>query len=462
MGEDRFEIELVPAREGDRRSSAASASPQPGGEDRVAGHGLEPSSGDRDDSAGSTSQRRLVLTAAGVGLVALVLGWAVGRAGRADEEATPTSASESTMPDTTERATAVDPSDTIAPLDESGLEPRPTVARPPNASDLVANGAVIEARPVEIDQRIAGADVRLVGLRRARLVELDLATGMATDYVLDGLPEPWSGGLSAGDDWAVVPMSDGLEAFVVFDDGTVGRTDLGGAFSGWGVQRVAGSDRFWRVSDVVDQDGVLVEEVGLDGTPTGRTIGLPFFTGPVLADPRGGVVVLESGRWFSVDETTSTPLGVGDLLALDAATIVYSDCVTLDDCGLWRTDRASGSTARVPIEVDRFELRLVPSFWWGPAGAGLAPGGRHLVAWAERRDGLGGTVVIDLVTGVSTTVETSRRGTSPFAWTDDGRFLIVLDGAGAPIAYSVETGESFDVVTDASVAFWDQLSVRSS
>lgn len=471
MDGDRIEIELVPTDGGAHRSSpptrqpGSSAAPSPGSPDVLEADTSDVESPDEP----SDGQSRTVAIAAGVGLVALLLGWVVGRAGGSDETATePATTAEATSPPTTEQDDAATPIDTIAPLDESEpldesgpLESWPPVSRQQNATDLVENGAAISTRDVEIDERLVGYDLRLVALAGIDVAELDLGSGTVSDYVLDGLPRNLSSALIAGDDWIVLPMYDGRDAYVVFDDGTVDRSRL--APDGHQTLYVEGTDRFWRPpSSYFPSGGFELEEVGLDGEPTGRTILLPSNVWPAFADPRGGVIVQSSGRWFTVDEVDSAALGVGELIALDANTLVLNDCVTLDDCGLWRVDRETGTTTRAPIDLERLGTRLLPAAWWtGDPGAGLSPDGRWLAATVERDGGAVDAVLVDLLTGASTDLEGGRPGPPALVWTDDSRFVISLTPMGSPTAYDVETGETFPVVTDDQPVGWNTLTARS-
>ena len=398
------------------------------------------------------------MIAAGVGVVALLLGWVVGRSGGSDETAT---APEPTTVETTTPATEpdIDPSETIAAIEE----PQPSVSWPPvarqrNATDLVANGATITTTPVEIDPRLDGHDLRLVALDGTDIAELDLGGGTVIEYALDGLPRSLGASLVAGDEWIVVPMYDGIEAFVVFDDGTVRRADV--APDGGQVFNIEGTDRFWRLPSYFSGGGFDLQEIGLDGEPTGRTIALPSNVWPAFADPQGGVIVQSSGRWFTVDENGSEALGVGDVVAIDESTLVLNDCVAIDECGLWRIDRESGSSVRVPIDLD-VRSRFLPAAWWsGDAGAGLSPDGRWLVTTVEVGAGGIEVVVIDLLTGSQVELEAGRPGPPSFVWTADSRFVISLSPKGTPTAYDVTTGEMFDVVPDGSVVGWNSLTSR--
>lgn len=456
MDGDRIEIELVPSDGGDRRSTR----PPPTHRATDAGDG-EPSSSIGVTSDGeSNDQRRTAAIAAGVGLVALLLGWVVGRAGGTDDTATaPGSTVAETPPPTTEPEPEPDPSETIAPIDE----PRPTVswapvARQQNATDLVENGATVSTAAVDIDERLAGQEMVLVGLVGSDLAELDLGAATTTDFVLDGLPRSHGPIIIAGDEWIVVPMYDGQDPFVVYDDGTVDRAPL--APDGNQVMHVEGTDRFWRLPRIWSGDGVDLDEVDVTGEPTGATIELPTNSWPAFADPLGGVVVQVSGRWFSVRADGSSVIGTGEIVALDAEHVLLFDCVELDDCALWRVQRDTGAAAKTPFDLDRLDARFLPASWWtGDAGAGLSPDGRRFATTIEG-NASAQSVVIDLMTGSMIELADVRPGPPTMVWTDDGRFLVYLGFDGAPMAYSVETGDAFPVVVDGAVDGWNLITTR--
>ena len=459
MDGDRIEIELVPNDGGGPGASRASPPPP-----------LPPRSGDvleaetlDDDRApiGPDGPGRTVAIAAGVGLVALLLGWVIGRSGATDDTTTapgPTAAE--TVSPTTEPDPEIDASETIAPLDE----PRPTVswapvARQQNATDLVENGATVSTVGVEIDQRLAGQELVLVGLVGSDLAELDLGAATATEFVLDGLPRSHGPTVIAGDEWIVVPMYDGQDPFVVYDDGTVDRADLGP--DGNQVMHVAGTDRFWRMPTIWSGDGIELDEVDVTGEPTGATIELPTNSWPAFADPLGGVVVQVSGRWFSVRADESSVIGTGEIIALDAEHVLLYDCAELDDCALWRVRRDTGAAAKTPFDLDRLDARFLPGSWWtGDAGAGLAPDGRRFATTIESET-TAQSVVIDLMTGSMIELDDVRPGPPTMVWTDDGRFVVYLGSDGAPMAYSIETGDAFPVVVAGSVDGWNLITTRN-
>ncbi|MEZ5296478.1 MAG: hypothetical protein R2697_09505 [Ilumatobacteraceae bacterium] len=386
--------ELVPDDASGRRPHQR---PHEVGSQPTSGDALEaetPTDGDLNDRGGD--QRRTVAIAAGVGLVALLLGWVVGRAGGSSDTATaPATTVDVTVPRTTAAPTDDEPRDTIAPVDDPVSRPTlPLVTWPANASDLVENGATITTTKVGIDERLAGQDVVLVGLVGDGLAELDLGGSTVTDYTLDGLPRSYGPTIVAGADWIVIPMYNGQDPFLVFDDGTVERPDL--MPGGNQLLHVTGTDLFWRMPAYWSSTASELGQVDVAGEPTGVTLELPTNVWPAFADPLGGVIVQASGRWFSVDTEGSSSIGTGDVIALDDDIVLLHDCVALDECGLWRIDRSTGEAAPVPVDLSRLDSPYIGASWWnGDAGSGLSPDaplrhhhrGRRCAAHGDHRSG---------------------------------------------------------------------------
>jgi hypothetical protein len=453
---ERIEIELVPNDEpADRhRRPLRRRHPDTGGDPGE--HGDDGAHDDADDA--SRERRRLIAVAVSVGVVALLLGWTLGRGGRDDAPAA--ADPETTTPPTTTRAT-VPADDTIAPVDE----PATTVYRPPfvaprTATDLVEEGAHIEVEAVAVDPRLAGSGLRMVGHHgfAAELVEIDVDAGTATTFELDGLPPEPGGSLAVGDDWVVIPVYDGGSAFVIHVDGSVERASL--QPDGSNLLFVPTVERFWRMATVFRGGGMTVEEVGLDGEPTGVEVELPINAWPAMADPAGGVIVQSSGRWFSIDPAGAEPLGVGEMVAIDDTMALLYDCPELDHCGLWRTDRATGERAEVPGNVARDERYLSTAWWNADAGSGISPDRRRVAVMVDDGTGSGGLVIIDIESGEVTDVPLRGGGPPMVVWSPDGAFIVFLDGGGVPTAYALASGETFPVVTDSSLSGWSSLGRR--
>jgi hypothetical protein len=179
-----------------------------------------------------------------------------------------------------------------------------------------------------------------------------------------------------------------------------------------------------------------------------------------MADPSGGVIIHSSGRWFSIGPDTTESLGIGEMVAGDATMARLYDCPQLDDCGLWRTDRATGASARVPAAVAGGQ-RFIPTAWWtSDASSGISPDGRMVALTVDDGTGSGGIAIVDLESGEVTEVEARGNGQPVAVWSPDGAFVVFLDAGGVPTAHDVASGETFPVVTDGSLGGWSNLGRR--
>jgi hypothetical protein len=172
-----------------------------------------------------------------------------------------------------------------------------------------------------------------------------------------------------------------------------------------------------------------VEELGADGTPTGRTIDVPgeSFVAAGLDD---GVVVSQAGSLTYVPvEGEPRALGHGEVLGGDAHTIVRSSCEALH-CQLDVVDARTGRSRPV-TGVPEPRATLV--------GGGVASGdGRWLAVTIYDADtGVATLIGVDLTTGRGRVLDRGTALAKAFAVT--GPTLFTID-RGRLRAYDVTTG----------------------
>lgn len=437
---ERIEIELTPhAPIRDRSRSASSTDGAEAGhpEDRThdgadAGHSPSAWLG--------TDRGRLVATSVGVGLLGLVLGWALGRTG---DPGTVAPATETSPPTTIERFPTAGPFASVETLPEAEVDAAPRTTRPRPTSTLPPVPVV---RPIELDPRLAGMPMRLVGIRfDNRLVELDLATGRATERQIPASSSFEPGLMKAGDDWILLPRNDSTDMRLIRDDGT--ETDFP-AGDQWSLLPVVGTDEFWRTGNQRGfEDTLQYEKVNIDGDVLGPVIEMPWRSWAIAADPFGGVVTTYNGKVYRVTETGATQLAVGELLGISAGVVVVRDCDEVLRCGLSVVDRATGEIAIVPPDPDFGpDARYESLIGWGASRRSpLSPDDRSMVvaAYGDVEVRLG---IVDLESGVVTSLSDPYL-TDVIEWSPDGRFLfVIVDGVVS--AVDRETGETFPVVDD--------------
>jgi hypothetical protein len=414
---------------------------------------------DQQSTRPRSDQTHLVLVAAVATVLALVLGWVIGRATAGESDAVADGAPDVTRVTATTAATAVatlpivgeeiDGADFDEPAAEQQVESGQSEAGP--ATTEVVGPTV---QPITIDEQLAGVPVRLVGVELGgELVEADLATGTLTDFrvdriVGDGRP------LVIGADWVVASSTTG-NSRIIRSDGTESPIDLGDS---WQVLHLPGTELFWRIPRGEPEDGSLVLTlVDLDGEPVGPELDLPLNTWPMLVDPAsGGLVVGNVSRNYTVTPDCVEYLGLGSIIGISTDVLVTYDCDAALVCSLFRTDRATGTTTAIPADPDLDE----PYQWgstvgWGSTDPGsLSPDGRWVtVIGSSWRNSVAG--IVELETGRF--VELSRLSSPPaVVWSPDGRWVFSLDDV--VTAYDTITGDRFPVFNDA--VQWTQLGVR--
>lgn len=431
---DEIEIEVISGdvrRDGDARSSRAPA--------------------DADADAARSARGPMLAAVTIVGVLALGLGWLIGYSTHVDEvEQTPV-----TIPETT-----------VAPEEVSlPTVPAPTTTRP-RRTTTTTTLAPPATEIAELDERLLGVDLTLIGLELggagARLVELDLADGTLTR---SDLGRRYSAeALIAGTDWVLIPDQSGHAS--LFRDGEIEPlTALGPEI--WGIRWQEGTDLFWRPSTGNDWGWYgpdQFEQVDIEGEPTGVTVELPFGTWADRSDPRGGVVVQASGKYYALDESGASQIGSGELIALSSGIAVMRDCDAQLRCGLYVTDRVTGDVRRLldsPFADGAVWIEPVWG-WNGVATGTISPDDGMCAITLQSRDGPR-VALLDLASG--DIVELEETGW-PMAvgWSPDSRFMFfnstgwATGDQGDVRGYDRSSGDVFSVFAEPTR--WDALTAR--
>jgi hypothetical protein len=438
---ERIEIELtsnvVPADRSHHRLSDGMA--LDGGEVVV----REPD----DPPAGSTGsdQRRWFSAVAIVGVLGLLLGWLIGRAGGSDEIAT-TSESAPTTTLSTATTTTFLPGEVIP-----GVPATTTVTTPRPTTTLSTS-----MHPVELDPRVAGLDLTLIGVTMdGAVVELDLAEQTLLERELQ-LRNVDPGRMIVGDDWLLFAGQSG--GHVLVRDGESESVDLGDP---WQTVWIPGTDRFWRPSGGWGYgEPTIYSEVDLAGGPTGRVIEIPVGSWAQLADPRGGLVVEVSGKSYSVNESDAELIAPGDLLGLSLDLAVVRDCDVQLHCGVSVIDRATNEARVLELDPSLGESPVFePMYGWGPAFLWQpSPDGRFCVVLVPS---VGSTAfgLLDLISGDFTELGSNFFGPPAVVWSADSRFGFFLDDVGVQ-AYDRDSAEVF--LVQQTTPGWISLGQRGS
>jgi hypothetical protein len=417
----RVEIELTP-NEGARpwrRGSGARATVEITGKDdpsdaSVAAPELEPQLAGEVNRPQSVDRRRLVVAGAVIAVVALFVGWALGRSGGSSAgEAQPS-------PSITEASGL----ETLAPAAVPSTAPattRPVVRAGPTTTTTPE----WETTTIEVDPAAAALDIRLVVVGGGRIVEIDTGSGeMRALTTRISFSQPPL--VNAGEDWILIRNLDTGRSQHVRSGELPVAVDIGDAWSTF-FQRDTGL--FWRLSPMfMASEPTDVVEIDAEGNETGRVFPIPAGVWPQAGDPAGGVVVGAPGGTYQVGPNGVRRLTTGTLIALSPRIAVVTDCgEDFSDCGLFVLDRATGQRTALdpgiteagdPIGI--FDLQNA-GFWGSPELMGaVSPDDRWaptMMAGSRQQFGL-----LDLTTGEF--VPVAPNPPSSLWWAPDGRSAI--------------------------------------
>lgn len=419
-GDEAVEIELTPVDSRPSHRSPVTATPTADDESGTPGRR-------RPHLESRAFEPRMVVAMVGIGLVALVAGWFLGRATG--------SGGSSGAPATTQPTTEETPPATGDTVPAAESLPTTTERRRPSTTTL----APIEAAVIDVDQRLADAAYDLVGVDRdGDLVQLSLSEGHLMTHRDDhssGMGGPVT--IWAGEGWLVVSTWDTGSAVLIDGDEDPFQIPLGPP---WQIFAAA-SGEFWTLDhNLQSGEPGHAQRVDRFGEPVADPVGLSVI--PLYGDPAGGLVVQRSGKTYRVDETGVTKIVDGTVLALDVEHAVARTCDDQLECAYVLVDRATGESTPLPIDGG---FAASSPYWSSLDATRIAPDGHTIgVTWVDPALGraLG---LIDLLTGERTTLSEANDGL--VRWSPDGRFAFYLD-AGLPMAHEIATGESFVIAAE--------------
>jgi hypothetical protein len=357
----------------------------------------------------------LVVAGAVIAVVALFVGWALGRSGG-------TPASEAQPSPSTTEASGLE---TLAPAAVPSTVPattRPVVRAGPTTT---AVPEWHQATVVDLDPAAAALDIRIVVVGGGRIVELDTGSGEMRSLTT-GIRFTQPPLVNAGEDWILIRNLDSGESQLVRNGELPVGVSVGDAWSTY-FQRDTGM--FWRVSPMfMASEPTDVDEIDVEGNETGRTFQMPAGVWPVAGDPAGGVVVGAPGGTYQVGPDGARRLTTGNLVALSPRIAVVTDCgEDFSDCGLFALDRTTGQRTEIDLSdsesgdpIGVFELQSA-AFWGSPELLGaVSPDDRWaptMITSSRQQFGL-----LDLTTGEFVSV--SPNPPSSLWWAPDGHTAI--------------------------------------
>jgi hypothetical protein len=444
----RVEIELTP-NEGSRpwrRRSDASPTVQLSGNDVASdASGAAPEfetqlPGD-DARPQPVDRRRLVVAGSVIAVVALFVGWALGRAGESPAgEAQPS-------PNTTEPSGL----ETLAPAVVPSTVPattRPVV----RAGPTTTTPAQWETTTIDVAAAAAALDIRVVIVGGGSIAEIDTGSGeMRSLTTRISFSQPPL--VNAGADWILIRNLDSGQSQHIRSGELPVAVNVGDAWSTF-FQRDTGL--FWRFSPMFTaSEPTDVVEIDAEGNETGRAFPIPAGVWPQAGDPAGGLVVGAPGGTYQVGPDGARRLTTGTLIALSPRIAVVTDCgEDFSDCGLFVLDRASEQRTELDPGVTEagdptgiFDLQNA-GFWGSPELMGaVSPDDRWapvMMAGTSQQFGL-----LDLTTGDF--VPVAPDPPSSLWWSPDGR-IAIYNQNGRLRLFDTEQRTSTDVVEPGSVS----------
>lgn len=383
----------------------------------------------------STERGRLVSATSLVGIVALLLGVLVGRAGSNEGLAT-TDVPATVTAVATATSTIVGTLDTLPPV-----EPSPATTSSSGSRQVFPTtpGAQASNAPTVINPIIAGQPFEIViHAGRGQVRRIDVATGGTTVIEADPI-DFGSPALFAGPDWVMGPNPGGRPT-VYFDDGTT--SDLGVGTNLF-VMR-AGDERFWISDDSLSSSATRLTEIAIDGSATGAELELAGY--PVMPDPLGGIVTYASGGSYIVGPDATTRITPGRLLTLGRRKALVHECDENLVCRYYVVDRSTGNSRSLTLDpklLDNLEFQIGT---WLQSGQQLNPDEDAVLVTTWSPAGRNGGGVLDLETGEYVEIDASLSNPA-MDWSPDGRFVFWIE-LGKLQVFDRSTRESHMVFED--------------
>jgi len=194
---------------------------------------------------------------------------------------------------------------------------------------------------------------------------------------------------------------------------------------------------------------------------------LPFDTYSWQVDPGGGLLVERAGKLYTVDESSISLIGTGEVVALSGDIALMRDCDEQLECGLFVVDRSSGDVRPLPVETVAGEPMAVEGMWgwFGGVENTISPDQAMCAVMVTADDGPV-LALLDLRSGVVVEIGDEGNFPSTVIWSPDGRFMFFLDGndgfgsfeGGDLVAYDRRSGGMFPAVSNSLE--WRTLGVR--
>jgi len=407
---------------------------------------------------GGGPDRRVVVIAAAVAVVALALGWVLGRSasGGIDDSV---GAGEITAARTP--VAPIDPADTPATTDDAATSTvasdtaAPAEMEPDASAEASAGDDTPSVGQVDVAASVMGQPVEIVTYGNGRqMLRLDLSTGTLVTQQVSRQPfgPP---NLLIGDEWVMLPPPDpDLSTIVVVDDGTVTELPLGPI---WQLAETADRTGLWVMSPELAAGGAgTIERMPISG---GGVEELPLVGRPSRLDPRGGFVVDAPSGSYRVDADGVSQITTGELIAIGRDVALAEECDAALVCDVVVIERSNGARTKIDVARPLDDTFLTSIAIVG--GESVSPDGAlamiRVVNASDRSSGQAVLGTVDLASGAFVEIGPAQD-IDQTVWSPDSRFLFYNRG-GKIVAYEPATGIGH-VVAEALIAV-DAFGVRA-
>ena len=407
--------------------------------------------------------RTLIATAVLAGVVALALGWVVGRGGGADDTAANDAPTLTTVVvTTTERIT-----DTIAPpVTTARPWPSTTTTTTTTKTTTTTTTTTLPAgTPVDI---LLSPELRALPYEMAvstyggDLHRIEFSAGTVRSYPWISNSENYVEFSPTGDLLEYTPWDASVLRTIALD-GT--RTYLSTDVAVSGTQQVVvdGVGTVWLLT-TNDNLATTMSSAG----EASEVVQLPaeiFERGGITGDPAGGLLAFMSGDMFEINPGGATRITTGEIMALGANTAIVSECDEALVCGHVVIDRMTGERQPLPLQeiVDQASPppaqgiadapTMIQNVGYWPTQATIA--GTTAVFGITPSNGSssshGGLGIIDLAAQRMVGVLADNYG--PVAISPDGSWVFSAGNGNGLVAFEVATGNTFQFGPETTQGF---------
>ena len=356
-------------------------------------------------------------------------------------------------------ATTAPPSTPAPPasIDQTALEE--TTSSAVTAVSSATAGVLVSTTGLGAPFLPSTTGTKLVALRGATLVEVDVDAGLIRQTQLPRLDSTGPMMVVAGSDWSIVRPLDNVRGYLIRDGQPASATLTGALAKGtWALYPGPDDGHVWVLAQGATSPFGAMQLVDLDGNVVGGALALDGLQ-PVGVDGAGRLVVQGVGGMYLVDGDALRRVTTGALLAIGPSTSVAEECDDAHHCTTVVIDNVSGERRPLPSAAPPTSFAI----------GTVSPDGRY-ATFVRTDDGRPQVRLVDLGGGGETSLPEADESSLGFSfgfgvassaslvWSADSRYLFFVALGGALWAYDVTTGQGTTLSSD--LVGLSQLSAR--